>query len=163
MPREIKDLARVGHPRAVLELGCGVGRFSRYLARPGLSVTGVDFSAVAIAKAKANAARDNPHPQFLVADVTHLDAIPGLFDGSFDVGCFHCLDQIGRSGYAAEVHRLLRPGGTHLIWVMDTPPSGLSTSPGAMATEFGASFEIKRLAESRRRLVASHWYWLQRR
>jgi hypothetical protein len=29
VPQEIKELARQGSPRSALELGCGLGRFSR--------------------------------------------------------------------------------------------------------------------------------------
>ena len=51
IPPEVKMLARRGAARRSLELGCGVGRFSRYLAQQGVRATAVDFSAVAIAKA----------------------------------------------------------------------------------------------------------------
>ena len=52
VPQEIKALVQHGNPRSVLELGCGLGIFSRYVAWQGLCVTGVDFSPVAIAKAR---------------------------------------------------------------------------------------------------------------
>jgi SAM-dependent methyltransferase len=85
-------LVRQSPARSFLELGCGVGRFSCYLAQQGLRVTGVDFSPVAIAKARKRVARDNERPEFLVGDLTRLDPLSGPFDVSFDAGCFHCLD-----------------------------------------------------------------------
>ncbi|WP_394840960.1 class I SAM-dependent methyltransferase [Pendulispora brunnea] len=160
-PPEIKAMAR-GQGSA-LELGCGVGRFSRYLARQGLRVTAVDFSPVAIGKARASAIQEGLQVHFLVGNVTQLDALDGPFNMSFDVGCFHCLDASAQRGYVSEVFRLLEPGGIHLIWVLDEPPSGIALSPRVLETTFGSGFALQDARPSRRRLVRSHWYWLQRR
>lgn len=162
VPAEVKALARHGAPRAALELGCGVGRFSRYLAQQGLQVTGVDFSPVAIAKARERSAGDDVRPNFVVGDVTHLDALSGPFDVSFDVGCFHCLDQNAQRGYVSEVLRLLKPGGTHLIWALDASPSDIPLSPAAVREVFAPGFVLESAQKSRRRLILSHWYWLVR-
>ena len=90
---------------------------------------GADFSPVAIAKARERVAHDEPRPKFLVGDVTHLDALNGPFDISFDVGCFHCLDFQGQRAYMSEVSRLLKPGSIHLIWALDLSPSNIPLSP----------------------------------
>ncbi len=162
IPPEIKTLARTGRPQASLELGCGVGRLTRYMAEQGLDATGVDFSPVAIAKAQARVARDKLRPRFLVGDVTHLEELDGPFDISFDVGCFHCLDAQGRAAYATELHRLLKSQGTHLIWALDHAPSSFSFSPTALQSIFANGFRLQDARMSRRRLVRSHWYWLVR-
>src|SRR3954451_14330697 len=85
IPPEVKALAQHGVPRSALELGCGLGRFSRYVAQQGVRVTGVDFSPVAVAKAKERSAHDDVRPEFVVGDVTRLDGLTGPFDVSFDV------------------------------------------------------------------------------
>ena len=162
IPEELKALARQAAPRTALELGCGVGRFSRYLAEQGVRATGVDFSPVAIAKARELAVQGGVQPEFLVGDVTHLEALRGPFDVSFDVGCFHCLDARGQRAYVSEVSRLLKPGGTHLIWALDSAPSDLPFSPEAVKEIFAPGFELQSARKSRRRLVRSHWYWLVR-
>jgi SAM-dependent methyltransferase len=162
IPDELEALAREGSPGSALELGCGVGRFSRYLARRGLRVTGVDFSSVAIAKARARVADDERRPDFVVGDVTHLDTIVGPFDIGVDVGCFHGLDIRGQRAYASEVSRLLVAGGTHLIWALDSAPSNVALSPAAMKDVFEPAFELQDARTSRRRLARSHWYWLVR-
>src|SRR5271170_5791215 len=72
IPKELKALIQLGTPHSVLELGCGIGRFSRYVAQQGLEATGVDFSSVAIAKAQKRVAHDKMQPQFLVGNATHL-------------------------------------------------------------------------------------------
>jgi cyclopropane fatty-acyl-phospholipid synthase-like methyltransferase len=162
IPEEIKALAQQSAAQTALELGCGIGRFSRYLARQGVRVTGVDFSPVAIAKAQARVIQEDVVPKFLVADVTRLGEIAGPFDVSFDVGCFHCLAPQGQRAYAAEVCRVLRPGGTHLIWALDSAPSGSALSPSTMKEMFAPGFELQKARKSRRRLARSHWYWLVR-
>lgn len=162
IPDELKALARDGNPRNSLELGCGIGRFSRYLAQQGVRATAVDFSPVAIAKAKERAVQDASPPEYLVGDVTHLNAISGPFDVSFDIGCFHCLDPKGQQAYVSEMFRLLKPGGTHLIWAMDTAPADLRLSPAAVKELFAPRFDLQRAKKSRRRFAASHWYWLVR-
>jgi len=160
VPAELKRLVTQTSPLRTLELGCGLGRYSRYLAQQGIQATGVDFSSVAIAKAREHIVGDNP--RFLVGDVTRLDALTGPFDISFDVGCFHCLDAEAQQACAAEVFRLLKPGGMHLIWALDAAPSGIALSAERLAQPFVPRFKLSEARKSRRRLAASHWYWLTR-
>ena len=160
VPAELKRLVAQASPSRTLELGCGLGRYSRYLAQQGIQATGVDFSSVAIAKAQEHVAGDNP--RFLVGDVTRLDALTGPYDMSFDVGCFHCLDAEAQQAYTTEVFRLLKPGCTHLIWALDAAPSRIALSPATLAQAFVPRFKLSDARKSRRRLAASHWYWLTR-
>jgi cyclopropane fatty-acyl-phospholipid synthase-like methyltransferase len=162
IPVELKSLVQQNAHRTSLELGCGIGRFSRYLAQQGLHATGVDFSPIAIAKARKRAARDDLRPEFLVGDVTHLDALKGPFDICFDVGCFHCLTPDMQQGYVSEVFRLLKRGSVHLIWAMDKAPSDIPLSPDIVKETFAPGFELQKAQKSRRRIVRSHWYWLRR-
>ena len=162
IPPQLRALARTGAPKSVLELGCGVGRFSRYMASCGLHAVGVDFSAVAVRKAQARVAADVLKPEFMVGDVTRLSSVRGPFDISFDVGCFHCLDGAGQRAYVSEVARLLAPASVHLIWALDHAPSDATLSPERVARMFAPAFELRASEPSRRRLAASRWYWLMR-
>jgi cyclopropane fatty-acyl-phospholipid synthase-like methyltransferase len=162
IPDEFVELVEQNDPTNVLEFGCGLGRFSRYMAKQGLRATGVDFSSVAIDKAKKRAAKDKSKPNFMVGDVTDLKMINGQFDVSFDIGCFHCLTESEQKKYVAEVYRLLKLGGTHLIWALDNTPSHLTLSEEYIAKLFSNGFLLKKAKSSRRRLVKSHWYWLIR-
>jgi SAM-dependent methyltransferase len=162
IPPEVSALARIGAPRRCLELGCGAGRFSRHLASQGLDAVGVDFSPVAIELARQRVANDGVKPRFLVGDVTDLRDLVGPFDFSFDVGCFHGLNAAGQRAYVSEVHRLLRPGGVHLIWALDAAPCDALLGPDVVGAVFSPAFVLRDSHFSRRRLVASHWYWLER-
>jgi ubiquinone/menaquinone biosynthesis C-methylase UbiE len=163
IPKELKELAETVQPKTSLELGCGLGRFSSYLAAQGIKATGVDFSAVAIEKAKKRVVHAEHRPTFMVGDVTNLKMIHNPFDLAFDIGCFHCLDEPEQQKYAAEVYRVLKPGATHLIWAMDSAPSDLRLSPDSIARVFANHFQLAQAKPSRRRIVAAHFYWLVRR
>jgi SAM-dependent methyltransferase len=152
VPSEVVQLVGTTPPLRVLELGCGVGRFSRDVVRAGHRVVAVDFSPVAIDKAWARVARDERKPEFRVGDVTNLHDVQGCFDVSFDVGCFHCLDAGQQTRYAAEVARLLKPGGTHLLWALDTPPGEIPLSPAAIEGVFASRFRLRRERSRRRGL-----------
>lgn len=162
IPREIIALLANHSPRRALELGCGLGRFSRYVAQQGVNTTGVDFSPVAISKARARVAKDPVKPDFVVGDVTNLDNVAGPFDVAFDVGCFHCLDAKEQRQYASELMRLLAPSGVLLIWALDDSPSGMQLSVPAVEAVFAGKFQFIEGRKSRRRLAASHWYWLKK-
>lgn len=161
IPPELKQLARTGSPRSSLELGCGVGRFTRFMAQSGLRAVGVDFSPIAIEKARARVGDDAAKPEYRVGDVTQLD-LNDCFDISFDVGCYHCLDARQQVAYVSEVARLLKPQGTHLIWALDSAPGDQPMTPQTIAQVFAPSFTLSSAQKSRRRLAASHWYWLRR-
>ena len=66
----------------VLDVGCGVGRWSRMLAAKGATVTGVDLSPTMIAQAQQRAAAEGvaDRCQFRVQDLSRLEV-----DGQFDV------------------------------------------------------------------------------
>ena len=162
IPKELKDLVETYKPKTSLELGCGLGRFSAFMAEQGTKATGVDFSSVAIEKAKKRIVNAEHKPTFIVGDVTNLVMIDEPFDVSFDVGCFHCLDEQEQQKYVSEVYKLLKPGATHLIWAMDSSPRDIKLGPKYIAKVFADGFQLAKTKSSRRRIVASHWYWLVR-
>ena len=164
IPKQLKALIKYTSPRSSLEIGCGLGRFSAFMARSGVRAVGVDFSPVAIEKAKTRVADEAEKPKFFIADVTRL-AEAGLtppFDVSFDIGCFHCLGPNAQRAYVAQLSHMLKPGGTHLIWAIDSAPGDVKLSPDVVARVFAPSFVLRSAEASRRRFVASHWYWLER-
>ena len=163
IPKELKGIVEVHNPKTSLELGCGLGIFSSFMASQGIKATGVDFSSVAIDKATKRVAYNTDKPEFIVGDVTNLKNIEKQFDVSFDVGCFHCLNEEGQKKYVSEIHRLLKPRTTHLIWAMDSSPSGIKLSPKYIEQTFGEHFKLDQSKFSRRRIASSHWYWLIRK
>jgi ubiquinone/menaquinone biosynthesis C-methylase UbiE len=162
IPKELKELVEKNKPQTSLELGCGLGRFSTYMSEQGINATAVDFSSVAIEKAKNRITRKEYKPIFLIGDVTNLSMLTNQFDVSFDIGCFHCLDEEDEEKYVSEIYRLLKPGATHLIWTLNGSPSGIKLNPDYIAKVFGSNFKLVKSKPSRRRIIASKWYWLVR-
>ena len=73
---EVADLA----PGRGLDLACGEGRNALWLAGRDWRVTAVDFSEVAIAKARERAAREQLDVEFVCADLLEYEPEPGAFD-----------------------------------------------------------------------------------
>lgn len=82
----------VGGGRA-LDLGCGEGADTRWLSAEGWRATGVDFSVVAIERARMIAEQlPPPRPRYAVADVRDPAALSALSDdGLFELvtACYH--------------------------------------------------------------------------
>src|SRR5689334_18211647 len=116
VPPEIVALASKLPPGRALDLGCGTGTSSLYLAGRGWKVTGVDFIPQPIRHARNKAKASGISADFYVADVTHLDFLQGMFDLVIDVGCLHNLTPDQRQLYAAELARLTEPGGTYALY-----------------------------------------------
>jgi len=99
----------------VLDLACGQGRMSRYLARRGADVLGVDVSAAMLSKARAAGPAGIT---YLCADVTRA---PTWWDGRPFDGCtceLALMDIDDLAGALATVAAVLRPGGWFVASVM---------------------------------------------
>jgi ubiquinone/menaquinone biosynthesis C-methylase UbiE len=106
--RLIDTIVRLGRfePGARLaDLGCGSGVFTDLLRQQGCVCTGVDISPKLIELGR----RKYPDIEFLEGDVERLPFGDGSFDGVLLGGIVHHLPDPSRC--AAEVHRVLRPGG----------------------------------------------------
>jgi SAM-dependent methyltransferase len=67
-------------PGRALDLACGEGQNAIWLAERGWSVRGVDYSPVAIAKARARAERDGVEVEFIEDDLSRHEPDPGAYD-----------------------------------------------------------------------------------
>lgn len=158
-------------PGRALDLGCGTGTNSLYLARHGWRVSGVDFAAPAIARARNKLRRAGALTgtvRFLRGDVTDLAALPleGSYSLLFDLGCLHTVPHAKRRRYAEGVSRLAAPGALYLLYgFMPSPdqrPRGIT--PDELRELFGPAFTIEREVEGQdRRRKVSNWYWLRKR
>ncbi len=96
---------------SVVDLGCGYGRDSVYLAaRLGCGVLGVDPSPAAVAHARAAVPAGLP-VTFEAADAAALAATsPAAFDVVYASNVYHLLRPPARRAFAAAAARLARPG-----------------------------------------------------
>jgi ubiquinone/menaquinone biosynthesis C-methylase UbiE len=98
-----------------LDLGCGTGDSSIYLAQHGWKVTAVDFVAKALVTARAKAG--DLSINFVQADVTHLSqaGIGADFQLIVDNGCLHNMSDGDRDAYVREVSAVAAPDARLLI------------------------------------------------
>jgi SAM-dependent methyltransferase len=92
---------------SALELGCGTGDCSIYLAKHGWKVTAIDFVPKALAKARAKADAAAAPVAFVHADVTQLSraGIGSDFNLIVDNGCLHNMSDGDRDARRAAVDR----------------------------------------------------------
>ncbi len=121
-PPEITALIeKLDRPGRALDLGCGTGTNSIYLAQHGWQATGVDFSPKAIELARDKAQRAGVKLDLHLGDVTRLDFLHGPFDLILDIGCLHGLDRESRTRYAEQLRQLTRPGSQFLLFGFARP------------------------------------------
>lgn len=119
-------------PQKILEIGCGVGMTSSFLAKkfPDSKIVATDFDEQQIEKAKVLYLF--PNVEFQQADATKLEFTDRSFDACFSFLVFHHIENF--SDAIKEIFRCLKPGGK--FYILDIPSKTLnplhlpSISPG---------------------------------
>ncbi|HVO48790.1 MAG TPA: methyltransferase domain-containing protein [Steroidobacteraceae bacterium] len=114
---------RVPAGSRVLDVGCGVGRWSRLLAARGAVVTGIDLSPTMIAQAQKRSASEGVAPtcRFQVQDVASLD-VGAQFDLILGVTVLqHILDSAALRSALLAMTAHLAPGGRMVL--LEAAPS----------------------------------------
>lgn len=106
---EVSDLP----PGRALDLACGEGQNSVWLAKRGWRVTGIDYSTVAIEKARARAEREGRDVEFLCADLVEYVPPPNAFDLVLVLYLHIPSDE--RRGVHELAAAAVAPGGTFLL------------------------------------------------
>merc|ERR1711966_358044 len=102
----------------VLDVGCGFGGTSRYLARalgPESEVTAITLSPKQVERAKELAIeQDTPNCNFMVEDALEMPSFP---DNSFDVvwACESGEHMPDKKKYIDQMMRVLKPGGKFVM------------------------------------------------
>jgi 2-polyprenyl-3-methyl-5-hydroxy-6-metoxy-1,4-benzoquinol methylase len=105
----------------VLDLGCGIGRWSRQLARRGANVTGVDVAPSMVEEARKRTARESLQIDYRVADLRTLD-LGRTFDLVLAVTVLqHILEDAEFARAVKNVARHLAPGGRAVL--LEAAPS----------------------------------------
>jgi len=122
-------------PHNALDVGCGAGRNSLYLAMLGINVVGFDSSQVAITNANERIeASERPrkgNPTFLLHDLTRgLPAETASMDFIADIFVYkHQLSPAARAQYRAEMDRVLAVGGRVLLSIAGRDDGYYSACP----------------------------------
>jgi SAM-dependent methyltransferase len=107
----------------VLEVGCGSGYFlSRFLDYGAGTATGIDLMESRIAVARNR----DPRLELLCGDASELPWADSSFDLVTQFTCFSSvLDRELRGRIAADMWRVLRPGGTVVSYDMRSTPGAI--------------------------------------
>jgi len=117
---------RVAPGTGVLDLGCGIGRWSRQLARRGAHVVGIDLAPSMIDEANKRTAAEGLDVDYRVGDLRSL-ALGRAFDLVLAVTVLqHILDDDAFAGAAANVARHLAPRGRAVL--LEAAPSQANAS-----------------------------------
>jgi ubiquinone/menaquinone biosynthesis C-methylase UbiE len=141
--REHAERAGIDSAMHVLDLGCGIGGASRYLAATcGCRVTAIDLTAEFIAVARVLTARSGLADRITYRRASAL-ALP-FADGIFDhVWCHNVTMNIpDKAGFAAEVARVLKPQARFSCAEVALGPAGAPSFPLPWATDPSASFLV---------------------
>lgn len=129
----------------VLDVGCGLGTESCYLASAGYGVVGVDVAPTAVERARDRAADRGLDVRFETGDALELGTPEGVLGANaaasvLDVGVFHALPgpesdhDDDRGAYADALARVLEPGGRAFVLAFGTdapadwPPDRIARS-----------------------------------
>jgi SAM-dependent methyltransferase len=136
----LRDMEFDPESKTALEIGCGIGRFTRRMVEDFREVIGVDVSPEMIARAQAYGW---PGARFQVISGAGLEGISsGSVDFVFSYGVLqHVPDRGAIVSYFRETARVLRPGGVFRLHL-----KGLATARvGRMLVEAGFSLNPKLL------------------
>ena len=142
-------------PGRAIDLGCGTGANTRFLAAKGFEVTGVDFAKAAIEKAEERAQQEGVKVSYIVDDLTDLHNVSGTFDFLVDYGVLDDLRLRQREAYVQNMLPLTHPGSLYLLWGFEYPMRwwekfipfyDVAFYEGEVEERFGKYFEIERFA-----------------
>ncbi|MEM7347407.1 MAG: class I SAM-dependent methyltransferase [Chloroflexota bacterium] len=172
-PPEVIEIIEIMPPDKALDLGCGHGRASIYLAQKGWQVDGIDFVPQAITVARQRAIEAKVQPQFHCASVTDLDFLRGSYKFALDVGCCHALTPQQLEQYHQHLKRLIPVAGIYLLFARIQQPEGASKdnqkgiSLQTIKNLFEDGFHLEKMVEGRTNTEdgegwASAWFWYRR-
>lgn len=173
-PPEVLAFVPTLPPGRALDLGCGLGRASIFMARLGWQVDGIDFvpQAITAAQERAASAGVSANVRFHHRAVTDLSFLTGPYTLAIDVGCGHNFNPAELHAYHAELRRLLQPGGFFLLFAHLNDESAPAETQRwlnelALVHLFGDGFVLERAEYGRTHVRddnwRSAWFWFRRR
>lgn len=133
---------------AVLDSGCGSGENALFFAGRSQQVTGIDFLAEPIQRAKQMADERGLTATFLVMDALALRALPEVFDTVIDSGLFHVFGDDDRRRYVEGLASVLKPGGRLFMLCFSDAEPGDQGPRRVSRTEIEDAFAVGWVIES---------------
>jgi SAM-dependent methyltransferase len=127
LKRRVLACAAIASDEQVLDVGCGTGTLAVAAARaaPGVRVTGLDADPSILARARRKAADAGLEIGFDQGSSTGLPYADASFDLVLSTLFFHHLADDAKRQSAAELVRVLRPGGRVVVGDLGRPQDPL--------------------------------------
>ena len=110
----LAEICRRRAPGAALDIGCGSGTDSLFLAQEGWDVTALDFMPMALEYTQQRANEAGVSVTAVEADITDWEP-PRQYDLVLDHGLLHNMDPVRYDAYRACVLKTLAPGGEFIL------------------------------------------------
>jgi SAM-dependent methyltransferase len=138
---------------SVLDVGCGTGENALFFAERGHKVTGIDFLAEPISRAKQKATERSLAATFLVMDALALKEMPEVFDSVIDSGLFHVFNDEDRRHYVEGLASVLKLGGKFFLLCFSDDEPGQQgprrVSRKEIEDTFAVGWTVERIEASR--------------
>ena len=139
--------------RRVLELACGTGYWTQFLAHKARSIVAVDAATETLALADAKALP--PQVELRVADVYDLPEALGSFDGAFAGFWWSHVPARHQSRFLASLDRRLLPRAR--VVLLDNVYVEGSSTPLSRKDEDGNTYQRRRLADGSEHMVLKNF------
>jgi SAM-dependent methyltransferase len=127
---------------SILDAGCGTGENALHFAGRGHKVTGIDFLAEPIKRAKQKAAERGLAATFLVMDALSLKDLPEVFDSVIDSGLFHVFSDDDRRRYVEGLATIINPGGRLFLLCFSDEEPGTQGPRRVSRQEIESAFAV---------------------
>jgi SAM-dependent methyltransferase len=176
------DLLAAEGRRRVLDIGCGMGRHTIYLAARGFEVTGTDNAPTAVAGCMRDLDRAGLKATLLELDMAEFPFPDGHFDGAISANVIHHSYRAAIARIIISITHKLSPGGI-FVWAIPSPRhrehgQGHEVEPGtwvddsyregpvphhysteAEIREWLAAYDIQSLSERQMAGRPERWHW----
>ncbi|GEM_PF-2148499 len=147
---ELVDHDVVKEGTHVLDLGCGFGRNSNWLASKGAIVDAVNINEEELNEARKRASELNVKVNYVKADAGVLPFSDSSFDVILDAGCTHMCEKETQERFVLEARRILKTGGYLQYFGFSKEHPGYLRNPnstqfrdiGDIRRQYGEYFEI---------------------
>ena len=147
---ELVDKGIVKEGTHVLDMGCGFGRNSNWLADQGAIVNAINVNEKELAEARKRASELGVTVNYVKADAGNLPFPDSSFDVLLDAGCTHMCDAQTQQKSVEEASRVIKQGGYLQFFGFSKEHPSYSKNPNSpqfrdiedIKKQYGEHFEI---------------------